>query len=176
MREDASLFKRIHTQVKELMGGTVEIITNGTIKVILKGRNEKILPVSDSVMIVIRRYLKIREGAEPSAPLFLSKRVRRIDTASVQHLVKKYCREACIEMDGLSPHMLRHSFPVATHPTQPFLPQHLRFLLAAVMRVAAREVSTRFVFLLIYFATPKLFIGSGFYFDFSNISAVECPL
>ena len=84
------------TELVELNVGNVAF-TNSTIKVILKGRNEKILPVSDSVMIVIRRYLKTREGAEPSAPLFLSKRVRRIDTASVQYLVKKYCREAHIE-------------------------------------------------------------------------------
>ena len=100
------------TELVELNVGDVAF-TNGTIKVTLKGRNEKILPISDSVMIVIRRYLKTREGAEPSAPLFLSNRVRRIDTASVQHLVKKYCREAHIEKQGLSPHMLRHSFAVA---------------------------------------------------------------
>ena len=100
------------TEMVELNIGDVAF-TNGTIKVVLKGRNEKILPVSDSVMGVIRRYLKTREGAEPSAPLFLSNRVRRIDTASVQYLVKKYCREAHIEKKGLSPHMLRHSFAVA---------------------------------------------------------------
>ena len=100
------------TELVELNAGDVAF-TNSTIKVILKGRNERILPVSDSVMIVIRRYLKTREGAEPSAPLFLSNRVRRIDTSSVQYLVKKYLQQAHIEKDRLSPHMLRHSFAVA---------------------------------------------------------------
>ena len=100
------------TEMVELNVGDVAF-TNGTIKVILKGRNERILPVSDSVMTVIRRYLKTREDIEPSAPLFLSKRDRRIDTASVQHLVKKYLKQAHIEKDRLSPHMLRHSFAVA---------------------------------------------------------------
>ena len=100
------------TEMVELNVGDVAF-TNGTIKVILKGKNERILPVSDSVMIVIRRYLKTRESTLPSAPLFLSKRGTRIDSASVQHIVKKYCREAHIEKDGLSPHMLRHSFAVA---------------------------------------------------------------
>lgn len=100
------------TEMVELNVGDVAF-TNGTIKVILKGRNERILPVSDSVMVVIRQYLKTREDVGPSAPLFLSKRDRRIDTASVQYMVKKYCREANIEKNRISPHMLRHSFAVA---------------------------------------------------------------
>jgi integrase/recombinase XerD len=102
-------------RLSELVGLNVGDVTftTGTIKVILKGRNERTLPLSDTVMTVIRRYLKTRENALPSAPLFLSKRGTRIDSASVQYLVKKYCREAHIEKDGLSPHMLRHSFAAA---------------------------------------------------------------
>lgn len=86
---------------------------NCTIRLTRKGNHEKAIPINAIVMTAIRKYLKTREGVASSAPLFLSKRNRRIDTASVQHLVKKYLRQAQIKKDRLSPHTLRHSFAVA---------------------------------------------------------------
>jgi len=99
-------------ELVELNVGDIDF-DNCTIKFIRKGNHEKTIPVNAMVMTAVRRYLKTRESIEPSAPLFLSNRVRRIDTASVQYLVKKYCMDAHIEKKGLSPHMLRHSFAVA---------------------------------------------------------------
>lgn len=83
---------------------------DNTIKVTRKGNQERILPTSEEVLIVIQRYLRTREGVLLHEPLFLSKRNKRIDTASVWHLVKKYLKQAQIEKEKLSPHTLRHTF------------------------------------------------------------------
>jgi len=100
------------TELVELNTGDVNFGT-GTVKATRKGNHERILPVNGEVMIAIKRYLKSRGKTLPSSPLFLSKRNKRIDTASVQYLVKKYLRQARIEKSRLSPHLLRHSFAVA---------------------------------------------------------------
>ena len=100
------------TELVELNVGNINFDTS-TIKVTRKGNHERLLPVNGEVIIVIRRYLKTRKVLSSSSPLFLSKRDKRIDTASVQYLVKKYLRQAHIEKSRLSPHLLRHSFAVA---------------------------------------------------------------
>lgn len=100
------------TELVELNTGDVNFGT-GTVKVTRKGNHERILPVNGKVMIAIKKYLKSRGKTLFSSPLFLSKRNKRIDTASVQYLVKKYLRQARIEKSRLSPHLLRHSFAVA---------------------------------------------------------------
>jgi len=83
---------------------------DGTVKVTRKGNQERILPANDDVLMAVRRYLGTRENVAGQDPLFLSKRDRRIDTASVWHLVRKYLRQAQIEKERLSPHTLRHTF------------------------------------------------------------------
>ena len=83
---------------------------DGTIKVTRKGNHERILPANNDVIAAIKIYLKGRKDISSSSPLFLSKRNKRIDTATVWYLVKKYLRQAQIEKSKLSPHTLRHTF------------------------------------------------------------------
>lgn len=99
-------------RLSELVGLNVRDIDfdNSSIKITRKGGRERILPASDDVIIAIQRYLKTREDVFPQAPLFLSKRGRRISNASVWHLVGKYMHQAQIEKNKLSPHTLRHTF------------------------------------------------------------------
>lgn len=96
-------------ELVEMNIGDVNFDDN-TIKATRKGNQERILPVNEEVLVAIQRYLKTRENTSSQEPLFMSKRNRRIDTASVWHLVKKYLRQAQIEKDKLSPHTLRHTF------------------------------------------------------------------
>ena len=83
---------------------------DGTIKVTRKGNHERILPGNDEVMRVISRYLDGRNKIEHDAPLFLSMRNQRIDSASVWRVVKKHLKQAKIVKTRLSPHTLRHTF------------------------------------------------------------------
>ncbi len=89
--------------------GTVDFIS-GIIKVMGKGKKERVVPVGDMAMKAIRRYLDARK--KKNEAIFLNKNGRRITTRGVRDIVEKYLKSAGIAR-GVSPHTLRHSF--ATH-------------------------------------------------------------
>jgi len=82
----------------------------GIVKVMGKGRKERIVPIGERAIAVIRDYLKKRK--KQAEALFLNKSGRRITTRGVRNIVYKYIRFAGLKQ-GISPHTLRHSF--ATH-------------------------------------------------------------
>jgi integrase/recombinase XerC len=98
------------------------------IRVLGKGKKERLVPFNSSTAHAIRAWLKDRssplvaqspkpkaQGPErraPSAPLFLNYRGGRLSTRSVDRLVRRYVA-LCGAKFGISPHALRHSF--ATH-------------------------------------------------------------
>jgi integrase/recombinase XerC len=81
-----------------------------TVRVIGKGRKERIVPVGEIAMQAIQRYR--HEAIIKSGPLFISKLRRRISARSVWLLLRKYLGRTSIQLQA-SPHKLRHSF--ATH-------------------------------------------------------------
>jgi integrase/recombinase XerC len=81
-----------------------------TVRVIGKGRKERIVPVGEIAMQAIQRYR--HEATIKSGPLFISKLRRRISARSVWLLLRKYLGRTSIQLQA-SPHKLRHSF--ATH-------------------------------------------------------------
>jgi tyrosine recombinase XerC len=81
-----------------------------TVRVIGKGRKERIVPVGEIALEAIQRYKQ--EAGIHSGPLFVSKLRKRISTRSVWLLLRKYLGQTAIQMRA-SPHKLRHSF--ATH-------------------------------------------------------------
>ncbi len=86
------------------------------VKVLGKGRKERILPIGSRAATAMRRYLGVREeiagkqGAERRA-LFLGRRGKRLTPRTVQRRVHRMLDEAGV--DGLKTHSLRHTF--ATH-------------------------------------------------------------
>jgi len=82
----------------------------GIIKVMGKGKKERIVPIGEQAIAAIRVYLDKRK--KQADTLFLNKSGQRITTRGVRYIVKKYIRIASIKQ-GVSPHTLRHSF--ATH-------------------------------------------------------------
>jgi len=86
---------------------------NGSARVLGKGRKERICPLGDAAMGVLRKF---RDTQAPSAgrldPVLVSDRGGRMIPAAVQQLVKRYLALADLPMD-ITPHKLRHSY--ATH-------------------------------------------------------------
>jgi integrase/recombinase XerC len=90
---------------------------SGILRVMGKGRKERIAPVGKYATTALSRWIEVRDP-DPTAPtiqqgaMFLNKHGRRLTTRSVGRLLEKYIRET--GLDKLTtPHTLRHSF--ATH-------------------------------------------------------------
>ncbi|TVP58663.1 MAG: tyrosine recombinase XerC [Gemmatimonadales bacterium] len=84
-------------------------------RVMGKGRKERIVPLTGSSIVALRRYQPRREetGASPSrGPLLVNPRGERLSRRSVQKDVRNLLQRAG-EAEGISVHSLRHSF--ATH-------------------------------------------------------------
>ena len=97
------------------------------VRVLGKGRKQRLVPMTQTAADAIRLYLKDREtmvrGAAPKLeerrraqhPVFVNYRGGRLTPRSVHRLVCRYVA-ICSTRFGISPHALRHSF--ATHLLQ----------------------------------------------------------
>jgi len=92
--------------------GDVDFAT-GSARVLGKGKKERICPLGDSAMAVLRAF-RDREGQATgrSHAVLITETARRLTPGEVQRLVKKYLGIADLPMD-ITPHKLRHSY--ATH-------------------------------------------------------------
>jgi integrase/recombinase XerC len=84
----------------------------GVVKVMGKGRKERIVPVGMKAIGALKAYLEERGGVKEGDPLFVNFLGGRLTARSVGRLVKKYTRQSGI-FRKVSPHSLRHTF--ATH-------------------------------------------------------------
>jgi integrase/recombinase XerC len=114
MRDRAILetFYSTGLRISELVGLSIPDMDfiSGTIKVMGKGKKERMVPIGDIAISAIRKYLDKRK--KKSEALFLNKNGKRIGARGVRDIVGKYIKTAGIK-EGVSAHTLRHSF--ATH-------------------------------------------------------------
>lgn len=87
----------------------IDMIGN-IIKVMGKGRKERLVPIGNKAAQALRDYLDSRKHRSPA--VFLNKDGGRLTDRSVRNIVDKHIRLASVGKD-ISPHVLRHSF--ATH-------------------------------------------------------------
>ena len=140
------LFYASGLRLSELAGLDVDDVNLSAkmVRVLGKGRKERIVPFNGSAATAVRDYLTGREALIPSGPakagpdgregvrgpgsvrlqadrgrprdpLFVNHRGGRLTTRSVDRLVRRYVAASSTRM-GISPHALRHSF--ATHLLQ----------------------------------------------------------
>jgi integrase/recombinase XerC len=126
------LFYASGLRLSELVGLDMEDInlSGRMVRVLGKGRKQRLVPFNTSTADAIRAWLKDRAASSAvtgqraegrgqtkhargvSAPMFLNYRGGRLSTRSVDRLVRRYVAQ-CVVKFGISPHALRHSF--ATH-------------------------------------------------------------
>jgi integrase/recombinase XerC len=117
-------------RLSELVGLNLTALDleEGTVRVMGKGRKERIVPIGRMALQALREYLYRRAELllelditqVEAGALFLNTRGRRVNRRTVQRLVQGYLEHATRSEEearkrraGLSPHLLRHSF--ATH-------------------------------------------------------------
>jgi len=105
-------------RVSELVSLNIDSIDfiGGTLKVLGKGKKERLLPIGNSAIDAIEAYLTERNSKKKSKKeitiLFLNKNNKRLSDRGVRKIINKYISIASLK-SGISPHTLRHSF--ATH-------------------------------------------------------------
>jgi integrase/recombinase XerC len=101
-------------RVSELTGlnvGSVDL-REGLVRVLGKGRKERIVPIGSKAREALDEYLVARGNPADEEPLFLNHRGGRLTPRSVERNLKVQLLKAGILKDA-TPHALRHSF--ATH-------------------------------------------------------------
>ncbi len=102
-------------RISELVSLTEDSIDfiGGTVKVLGKGKKERMLPIGDRALKAIRNYLKKRPvpKKDPRA-IFLNKNKTRLTDRGIRKMLDSYIRLISLR-EHISPHTFRHSF--ATH-------------------------------------------------------------
>ena len=137
-RRDRAMFELFYAsglRLSELVGVNLEDLDlNGrVVRVLGKGRKERLVPLNPVAADAIRAWMKDRAGivmasgprqgkrqkatgrTQDDEPLFVNARGGRITGRSVDRLLRRYVA-GCSARTGISPHALRHSF--ATHLLQ----------------------------------------------------------
>lgn len=117
---DAAMAELLYSsglRVSELTALTVAHIDaqEPRLRILGKGRKERIVPVGAPAMESLRGYLALRPalaGPESGSALFLTSRGKPMSPASVYHIIHKALLLVS-ESSQKSPHVLRHTF--ATH-------------------------------------------------------------
>jgi integrase/recombinase XerC len=115
------LFYSTGMRLSELQGiskSDLDLVSQ-QVKVLGKGRKQRIIPVGDHATLALRNYEAKRDalvaslrGAADKQAVFLSRTGKRIGVRAVQKVVGGFLKEID-EESGLSVHSLRHTF--ATH-------------------------------------------------------------
>jgi len=112
---DRAIFETLYStglRISELVSLTDELVdfVGGTVRVMGKGRKERLVPIGERALRAIRRYLAKRQGT--SSFLFLNKNKKQLGVRGVRKVMDQYLRLMSLKT-RVSPHTIRHSF--ATH-------------------------------------------------------------
>jgi len=98
-------------RISELTSLTKEDIDfqSGLIRVLGKGRKERVVPIGERAMLALKAYLQ--QAASSTSAIFCNSRGGALTTRSIHRIVKAAMQR--IDQFTFSPHTLRHTF--ATH-------------------------------------------------------------
>jgi len=103
-------------RVSELAGlpALSVFLDEGFLKVMGKGKKERLIPFGTGAERWIRSWLLLRPGFKPKGgELFVGQRGEGLSRQHLWRLLKAYARTAGLRAEAVSPHVLRHAF--ATH-------------------------------------------------------------
>lgn len=112
---DRAIFETLYStgiRISELVSLTEDRVDfiGGTIKVLGKGKKERILPIGERALRAIRHYLEARKKI--SSIIFLNKNYQPLGSRGIRKVLDQYIHQVSLR-EHVSPHTFRHSF--ATH-------------------------------------------------------------
>jgi tyrosine recombinase XerC len=112
---DKAIFEILYStgiRVSELVGLNVDDVDffGNIIKVMGKGKKERMVPIGEQALKVLKEYLDGRKTDNKF--IFVNKNGTRLSDRSVRNIINKYILEQAMAQH-VTPHMFRHSF--ATH-------------------------------------------------------------
>ena len=101
-------------RVSELVGLDMDHVdfSSGMIRVLGKGRKERVVPIGSFAANAIRKYLGMRSISKNEKIIFVNKYGKQLTSRSIQRILEKYALRVGLK-GRLTPHALRHS--CATH-------------------------------------------------------------
>ncbi|MBZ9622896.1 tyrosine-type recombinase/integrase [Clostridium sp. FP2] len=109
------LFLNTGIRLAELVSLNISCIDNENLNIVGKGNKERVIHLDSSIIDLLKEYIKTTRadsGIEVDA-LFLSERLTRVSSDSVQSAVNKAIANAGLNTEGkndVSVHVLRHTF------------------------------------------------------------------
>lgn len=97
------------SELCSLTGEAIDFI-GATVKVLGKGKKERMLPIGERALRAIRNYLKKRNVQ--TRVVFLNKNKKQLGPRGIRKMMDVYIRKISLK-EHISPHTMRHSF--ATH-------------------------------------------------------------
>lgn len=114
LRDNAilELFYSSGIRISELVGLNKDDVDffSGIIKVMGKGSKQRLVPVGDTALTIVRKYLKMRKDSSPV--LFTGYHTHKLSARWIQKMIHRYLQKVGI-VKKITPHSLRHTF--ATH-------------------------------------------------------------
>jgi len=101
------------TELAEIPALSV-FLDEGFLKVMGKGRKERLVPFGESAEHWMRAWLALRAGFKPrTGALFVGRLGEPLSRQQLWRLIKAYAEKAGLARSSVSPHVMRHAF--ATH-------------------------------------------------------------
>jgi len=88
------------------------LFANSILRVLGKGRKERIVPLGEKAHRAIAAWLDARGTSDPAAPLFVNSRGEAMTPRNIRYRLSRFAVRLAGQR-GIAPHMIRHSF--ATH-------------------------------------------------------------
>lgn len=107
-----TLFLNCGLRLSELVGlNYTDIRDDNTMRIVGKGNKERTIYLNDACIDSIKNYMTVRpvDNVKDKKALFLSNRLQRISTKTVQHIVYEALDKSGLSGQGYSVHKLRHT-------------------------------------------------------------------